>query len=135
MSFSPDQIKWTVFVSLLLVFPAWFFLLFETPLWPVFAILVRVLIGILNGQFWIILIVYCVAWAFIYFHISKYIANKIGSTKKEMRVALVGTALILIALLGYAPIFSLGGDRYGSAYDVYIQLWKIYAHHGFIQNS
>lgn len=52
-----------------------------------------------------------------------------------MRVALVGTALILIALLGYAPIFSLGGDRYGSAYDVYIQLWKIYAHHGFIQNS
>jgi hypothetical protein len=123
------QIKWTIFSTLLFLFPTGFYLYFDFAIWPVlYPLAGKVAFPLLRGQFpgsLIVLLITCFLWIVVLYLVSKRLALKINNQETIRKLVLTVTTVIVIVLLGMAPIYHGGPylKEKSSAFTLYWQLF------------
>jgi len=102
------QIKWIVFLILLIFFPAIFFLLFAVPIWPVLYVLLDIFpSSILRGQFiWaLVFFAECVFWICIFYFLSNSLAKTLNRLKRGLKLVIVSAFVLFLYGAAFFPLY------------------------------
>ncbi len=102
---SENQIKWVIFLVLLALFPAVFFLLFVVPIWPVLFVILRIVPTIfVSGDFTVIaaFILEITFWSSSFYFVSRLLARSLSAMNHKAKFMLL--AIIFFIVIGTAML-------------------------------
>jgi hypothetical protein len=105
---SEGQIKWTIFLFLIALFPAFFFLFFDIPKWPVLVVLTSIIPRLIGEGAIVWLLVFVAEslfWIGVFYYFSVMAAWKLSSIKPIWKYTFFSAILLAILGLGMSPIF------------------------------
>ena len=126
MSLSENTIKWTIFTVLIFLFPAVVHILLAVVIYPLFPIIVQTIVSLFYGQFGNSFIVGCAIWIGLYYWASKMISKKISNIQEKYKPLLLGGVILVIVLIGFAPINTFITENTRTVYETYQDIGRIY---------
>jgi hypothetical protein len=124
MSLSKNQITWTIFICLLFLFPAIFYLIFGFFISPLFPLIIATIVHILEGAIelfrMLFVIFYCSVWVGLYYFVSVSLSNKISKYDVRYRSFLLLGVIFIIILSGFLPINTHMVRNSSTAYEMYV---------------
>lgn len=106
-----NQLKWTIFVVSMFLFPTYFHLILDTAIWPVLYPLLGFLVpAILRGHFQGIfyLLPSILFWSFLLYFVSKWLSRKIINDRGIRNSKIVVSLLVIVSILCVVPIYQAG---------------------------
>ena len=105
---SERQIKWTIFLFLIALFPAAFFLLFDIPTLPVLIVLLRILpvtIGRGNFEWTMVFFFESLFWSGVFYFLSWLVSRKLSTIRRKLKITFLSVILLVICGLAMFPIY------------------------------
>lgn len=105
-----SQIKWTIFLILLCLFPAAFFIIFDIGIWPVLDVFFRMIPSTffrVEYKWSLLLFVQCSIWVGLLYFLSWQVSRKLGVVRYKRKFIYLSLVLFAIFLLAMLPIFGL----------------------------
>ena len=111
---SKGQVKWAIFLFLVALFPAVFFLFFGIPTWPVLFVLTRIIPRLIaEGEIFgfLVFIVESLFWIGVYYYFSVLAAWKLSLIKPRWKYTFFAALLLVILGLGMSPIYDFNKHK------------------------
>ncbi len=105
---SENQIKWVIFLMLLALFPAVFFLLFVVPIWPVLFVILRITPTIFaSGDFTVIaaFILEIVFWSGSFYFVSRLLARSLSAMNHKFKFMLLAAIFFIVIGTAMLPLY------------------------------
>ncbi len=122
---SVNQIKWVIFLMLLALFPAVFFLVFDVAVWPVLIVALRIFPTVLaSGQYALIVVflLEILFWGGVFYFLSSLLANGLSRINYQLKFSFLLSVILVIIGLAMFPHF----DFYQGASKTNVSAFYLY---------